>query len=403
MSDAVAVTGLWKSYRLYHEKNQYLKAAILRGRRARYEEFWALKGVDFAVPTGATFGVIGSNGSGKSTLLKCLAGILVPEKGAVDVHGRISALLELGAGFHPELSGRENVYMNGAILGMSRKEITTRFDDIVEFAGLEDFIDTPVKNYSSGMYVRLGFAVAANVEPEVLLIDEVLSVGDESFQRRCAEKIDEFRRDGRTIVFVSHGLAQVEQLCEHVAWIDKGELRMLGPAADVISSYQGDSHRATRVEGEQGSRWGSGEAQIVEVQLRDGDGAAQSVLTSLEPAAIHVDLTAHTPLQDVVVGVRIDSLHGGPVWGTSTRRSGKTIGLIDGPATVEVSIPSLPLLEGVYDLTVALTDHTEVHPYDHWERRVRFEVRQYRTYDSGLVSIPTEWVITGARGAVQSG
>jgi len=403
MSDAVVVSELWKSFRLYHEKNQYLKAAILRGRRARYEEFWALKGVDFSVPTGATFGVIGSNGSGKSTLLKCLAGILVPEKGSVTVEGRISALLELGAGFHPELSGRENVYMNGAILGMSRKEITARFDDIVEFAGLEDFIDTPVKNYSSGMFVRLGFAVAANVEPEVLLIDEVLSVGDESFQRRCAEKIDEFRRDGRTIVFVSHGLAQVEQLCEHVAWIDKGDLRMLGGAAEVISAYQGDSHKATRVEGEQGSRWGSGEAQIVEVQLRDRDGAAQSVLTSLEPAAIHVDLTAHTPLQDVVVGVRIDSLTGGPVWGTSTRRSGKTIGLIDGPASVEVSIPSLPLLEGVYDLTVALTDHTEVHPYDHWERRVRFEVRQYRTYDSGIVSIPTEWVITGARGAVQSG
>jgi ABC-type polysaccharide/polyol phosphate transport system ATPase subunit len=403
MSAAVTVSELWKSFRLYHEKNQYLKAAILRGRRARYEEFWALKGVDFTVPTGATFGVIGSNGSGKSTLLKCLAGILVPEKGSVTVDGRISALLELGAGFHPELSGRENVFMNGAILGMSKKEIDSRFDAIVEFAGLEEFIDTPVKNYSSGMFVRLGFAVAANVEPEVLLIDEVLSVGDESFQRRCAEKIDEFRRDGRTIVFVSHGLAQVEQLCDNVAWIDKGDLRMIGPAAHVISAYQGDSHQAKRVEGEQGSRWGSGEAQIVGVELRDRDGAAQSVLTSLEAAAIHVDLTAHTPLQDTVVSVRIDSLAGGTLWETSTRRSGKTIGLLDGPASVDVCIPSLPLLEGVYDLTVALTDHTEVHPYDHWERRVRFEVRQYKSYDTGLISIPAEWTITGAKGALQSG
>ncbi|MGA0355814.1 MAG: ABC transporter ATP-binding protein, partial [Ilumatobacteraceae bacterium] len=189
---AVAVHDLWKSFRLYHERNQFLKAAILRGRRARYEEFWALKDVSFEVPVGTTFGVIGSNGSGKSTLLKCLAGILVPERGSVEISGRISALLELGAGFHPELSGRENVFLNGAILGLSKKEIAARFDSIVDFAGLEDFIDTPVKNYSSGMFVRLGFAVAAHVEPEVLLVDEVLSVGDEAFQRKSAEKIEQF-------------------------------------------------------------------------------------------------------------------------------------------------------------------------------------------------------------------
>ena len=343
MSTALSVNDLWKSYRLYHERNQYLKAAILKGRRARYEEFWALKGVDFAVPTGSTFGVIGSNGSGKSTLLKTMAGILQPEKGSVEIKGRVSALLELGAGFHPELTGRENVFLNGAILGLSKKEITARFDDIVEFAGLADFIDTPVKNYSSGMFVRLGFAVAAHVEPDVLLIDEVLSVGDESFQRRCAEKIDEFRRDGRTIVFVSHGLSQVEQLCEDAAWIDKGELRMLGKAAEVISAYQGQSHQAQRVEGEQGSRWGTGEAQIVHVELLDGDGATTSVLTTHEAATIHVEMTAHTPLQDTVVGVRIDSLAGGVVWETSTRRNGRTIGLIDGPASVDIAIGSLPL------------------------------------------------------------
>ena len=295
------------------------------------------------------------------------------------------------------------MYLNGAILGLSKKEITARFDAIVEFAGLADFIDTPVKNYSSGMFVRLGFAVAAHVEPDVLLIDEVLSVGDESFQRRCAEKIDEFRRDGRTIVFVSHGLGQVEQLCQDVAWIDKGDLRMIGPAAQVIAEYLGESHQAQRIEGEQGSRWGSGEAQIVAVELRDHDGIDRSMLNTLEPASIHVELTAHTPLQDTVVGVRIDSLSGVEVWSTSTRRNGRTIGLIDGPATVDVSIASLPLLEGVYDLTVSLTDHTEIHPYDHWDRRIRFEVQQFKTYDHGLTSIPTEWTITGARGALQTG
>jgi ABC-type polysaccharide/polyol phosphate transport system ATPase subunit len=403
MTTALAVNDLWKSYRLYHERNQYLKAAILKGRRARYEEFWALKGINFEVPTGSTFGVIGSNGSGKSTLLKTMAGILMPEKGSVEIEGRVSALLELGAGFHPELSGQENVYLNGAILGLSKKQITERFDDIVEFAGIADFIDTPVKNYSSGMFVRLGFAVAAHVEPDVLLIDEVLSVGDESFQRRCAEKIDEFRRDGRTIVFVSHGLGQVEQLCQDVAWIEKGELRMLGPAAEVISAYQGDSHEAERVEGEQGSRWGSGEAQIVGVSLLDANGNNGSLLTTHEPATIGVDITAHTPLQDTVVVVRIDSLTGGTIWETSTRRNGRTIGLIDGPASVKIVIPSLPLLEGVYDLTVGIMDGTEVHPYDFWERRIRFEVRQYKSYDNGLVSIPAEWTITGARGVVQSG
>jgi len=403
MPTALAVNDLWKSFRLYHERNQYLKAAILKGRRARYEEFWALKGIDFEVPTGSTFGVIGSNGSGKSTLLKVMAGILVPEKGSVKIDGRVSALLELGAGFHPELSGHENIYLNGAILGLTKKEIAARYDDIVEFAGLADFIDTPVKNYSSGMFVRLGFAVAAHVEPEVLLIDEVLSVGDESFQRRCAEKIDEFRRDGRTIVFVSHGLGQVEQLCQDVAWIDKGDLKMIGPAAEVISAYQGDSHQAERVEGEQGSRWGSGEAQIVGVSLIDAEGNYGALLTTHERATINVDVTAHTPLQDTVVVVRIDSLSGATVWETSTRRNGRTIGLIDGPASVKIAIPSLPLLEGVYDLTVGIMDSTEVHPYDFWERRIRFEVRQFKSYDTGLVSIPAEWTISGARGVVQSG
>lgn len=394
-SSAIVVDGLWKSYRLYHERNQYLKAAVLRGRRARYEEFWALKGIDLEVPTGSTFGVIGSNGSGKSTLLKCLAGILTPDRGRVEARGRLSALLELGAGFHPELTGRENVFMNGAILGLTRRELTARFDDIVTFAGLEEFIDTPVKNYSSGMFVRLGFAVAAHVEPEILLIDEVLSVGDESFQRRSAEKIEEFRRDGRTIVFVSHGLAQVEQLCETVAWIDKGDLVRIGSASEVISAYRGDSHDAVHEVGEIGSRWGSGEVQIVSVTLLDETGAATGLLNTLEPARIRVELSAHMPVQDVVVGLRIDALGGPAVWGTTTRRNGATIGMVQGAASVEVAIPSLPLLEGTYDLTAYVTDHSEHHPYDHWEGRIRFEVRQYRSFASGLVDIPAQWDLSG--------
>jgi len=187
---AVIVEDVWKNFRLYREKNQYIKAAILRGRRARYDEFWALKGVSFDVPVGSTFGIIGSNGSGKSTMLKCLARILVPDRGSVRINGRVAPLLELGAGFHPELSGRENVFLNGAILGLTKKEVTARYEEIVDFAGLSNFIDTPIKNYSSGMVIRLGFAIAVNVDPEILLIDEVLAVGDSAFQLKCMEKIE---------------------------------------------------------------------------------------------------------------------------------------------------------------------------------------------------------------------
>jgi len=390
---AVVVDNLWKNFRLYQEKNQYLKATILKGRRAQYEEFWALKGIDFEVATGQTFGIIGGNGSGKSTLLKCLAGILTPDKGRIGYQGRISALLELGAGFHIELSGRENVYLNGAILGLSKREIDDRFDDIVEFAGLEEFIDTPVKNYSSGMFVRLGFAVASNVEPDVLLIDEVLSVGDEVFQRRCAERIEEFRRDGRTIIFVSHGLAQVEQLCEQVAWIDHGELVELGPASEVITRYRGDSHEDDRVETDVGARWGSQEAQITSAEFVDENGDPAPLLTTLEPATLRLEYDARQPLQDVVFGFRVDTVHGHLVWGTSTRLARKTIASIHGKGAIELAFDQLPLLEGVYVLSVSITDQAEVREYDHWERGSRFEVRQYATNDAGLVHMPVTWRI----------
>ena len=399
--NSVVVDGLWKNFRLYHERNQFLKAAILRGRRARYEEFWALRDLSFEVPTGQTFGVIGSNGSGKSTLLKCLAGILVPDRGQVTTHGRVSALLELGAGFHPELSGRENVYLNGAILGLKKAEITARFDDIVGFAGLSEFIDTPVKNYSSGMFVRLGFAVAANVEPDVLLVDEVLSVGDEMFQRKSAERIERFRREGRTIVFVSHGLGQVEQLCEQVAWIDHGELKMVGPAADVISAYRGDSHDAAPDPDQIGSRWGSGEIQISSVELLDSTGNPVTHPRTGDALNIVVHLSAHAPVQDTVLVARIDELGGHTVWRSSSRRNGVSIGRIDGSADVTLGFPSLPLLEGTYELTLAITNQTEIQPYDHWERRIRFDVRQFSTADNGVMHIPSTWAVSGANQTVQ--
>jgi ABC-type polysaccharide/polyol phosphate transport system ATPase subunit len=391
-NSAVTVENVWKYFRLYQEKNQYLKSTLLRGRRARYEEFWALKGVEFEIPYGSTFGIIGPNGSGKSTLLKCLAGILSPDKGSVSCNGRMAALLELGAGFHPDLSGRENIYLNGAILGMARAEIDRKLEEIIDFSGLEKFVDTPVKNYSSGMVVRLGFAIATNVDPEILIIDEVLAVGDESFQHRCHEKIESFRQDGRTIILVSHGLLQVAQLCSTVAWLEKGVMKELGPSYEVISKYTGQSHGAAPKEiGEIGERWGSHEAEITHVELVDAQGSPVQVLKTGEPITIQIDYTAHQPITEPVFGVRFTHLHGTNVWGSNTKRMGFKTATLRDSGRISLTIPELPFLAGTYDLTVALSDNHESHEYDHWERRIRFDVVQYNSFDQGLIRVEGKW------------
>lgn len=234
---AVSIDHVSKKFRLYHERNQSIKSAIMRGRRSVHEDFWALNDVSFEVPTGSTFGLIGSNGSGKSTLLKCLAKIYYPEKGNISYRGKIAALLEVGSGFHPELSGRENVFLNGSILGMSKKEVTRKFDEIVDFSGVEQFIDQPVKNYSSGMYVRLGFAIAINVDPDVLVVDEVLSVGDAEFQEKCRKKFIDFKTAGKTVILVSHSMGQVQDMCDNAAWLRHGSLVMTGEAKPTIKAY----------------------------------------------------------------------------------------------------------------------------------------------------------------------
>ncbi|HXH36655.1 MAG TPA: ABC transporter ATP-binding protein [Plantibacter sp.] len=235
---AVHVDDVSKKFRLYHERNQSLKSAIMRRKISVHEDFWALRDITFDVPTGSTFGLIGSNGSGKSTLLKCLAKILYPETGTITANGKVAALLEVGSGFHPELSGRENVFLNGSILGMSRKEIQRKFDEIVDFSGVEQFIDQPVKNYSSGMYVRLGFAVAINVDPDILVVDEVLAVGDAEFQQKCFQKFEDFKAAGKTVILVSHSMGSVKTMCDHAAWINKGHLELVGEIDPVIAAYE---------------------------------------------------------------------------------------------------------------------------------------------------------------------
>lgn len=238
MSDiAVSVDHVSKRFRLYHERNQSLKSAIMRGRKSLYEEFWALNDVSFEVPRGSTFGLIGSNGSGKSTLLKCLTKIYFPEKGAISANGKLAGLLEVGSGFHPELSGVENIFLNGSILGMSRKEIERKRDEIIDFADVGDYIDQPVKNYSSGMYVRLGFAIAINVNPDILVVDEVLAVGDQQFQDKCRQKFADMKTEGKTVILVSHSMDLVEQMCDEAAWLQKGDLREVGPAEPTIGAY----------------------------------------------------------------------------------------------------------------------------------------------------------------------
>jgi ABC-type polysaccharide/polyol phosphate transport system ATPase subunit len=238
---AVSVDHVSKRFRLYHERNQTLKSAVMRGRTSRHDEFWALKDVTFDVEAGQTYGIIGSNGSGKSTLLKCLAKIYWPTSGTITYNGKMASLLEVGSGFHFELSGRENIFLNGSILGMSKKEITEKFDSIVEFSGVEKFIDQPVKNYSSGMYVRLGFSVAIHVDPDILVVDEVLSVGDEEFQHKSFDKFLDLKRAGKTIILVSHGLDVVADICDRVSWIEKGVLQTSGPAPEVVAAYRATS------------------------------------------------------------------------------------------------------------------------------------------------------------------
>ena len=396
MSDpAILVESVSKNFRLYRERNRYIKSAVLRGRRARYEEFWALEDVSFEVDHGATLGLIGSNGSGKSTMLKCLTGIYRPDKGKITMNGSVAALLELGAGFHPELSGRENIYLNAAILGMSKRDAERNFDSIVEFAGLERFIDTPVKNFSSGMTVRLGFSIATHVEPEILLIDEVLSVGDQAFQRKSSEKIEQFRRDGRTIVVVSHSLGALQKLCKEVIWLEKGTLKMRGPAADVIAHYTGESYDAhTTKDADLRERWGSGAAHINAIRLLDAAGQPTDRVTTNSAAAIVIDITPQEKLQSPIVRSTISTLDGTVLWSSTSQNAQPRLRQMSEPTTLRVNIDRLPLLEGSYFLSVAITDATGTTEFDHCRNWVRFDVHQDELFEEGVVAINSSWTLT---------
>jgi ABC-2 type transport system ATP-binding protein len=391
-SVAISVDHVSKKFRIYHEKNQYLKSALLSGKRARYEDFWAVNDVSFEVQTGSTFGIIGSNGSGKSTLLKCIAGILQPEKGSIVTHGRTAALLELGSGFHPDLSGRENVYLNGALLGLTRRELERKFDDIVDFAGLDEFIDTPVKNYSSGMAVRLGFAIAINVDPDILIIDEVLAVGDASFQQKCYQKIESFRRDGKTILFVSHGLGDVTTLCSEVLWMERGQAKAIGRSVDLVSDYLGVSqnsfYKTTETTGE---RWGNKEYSVENVEVLNHEESLTDVVHTGRSMTVRIHYKKNADVTDVIAGLRISHLHGTQVFATNSRRRETPLGHFGATGYVDLQIPRIPMLAGTYQISVDLSDSSELYTYDHWGQCATFDVLQDRNQDEGLVTIDAQW------------
>ncbi len=457
---AIELVDVTKVYRRYARRRQFatLKSALISGSLIRDlrpdETFPALQGVSFAVPRGRTLGIIGRNGSGKSTALKLVAGITKPTSGTVRVEGRVSALIELGAGFHPEISGRENVFINGIMLGLSKREVARRFDEIVAFAELEDFIDAPVKTYSSGMYMRLGFAVAIHVDPDVLLVDEVLAVGDEAFTHKCLDKFAEFKRRGKTILLVSHALGLVERFCDEVLWLDGGRVRLSGDPRRVVDAYitavaaseerqlaADDARRretsaapagggaapgapeaagpvsAPVAVGPAGAaaeavaetappepptdmfravegRWGSREVEISEVQLLDAEGRPRQVYPSGARLTIRLRVKAPRPVADFVFGVGLFNAEGVCCYGTNTAIEEWVPEWFEGEGEVAFHIERLDLVEGTYRLDVAV-HRRDGRPYDYHRLLYSFRVKS-RVKDVGIFRPRHRWSFSPA-------
>jgi ABC-type polysaccharide/polyol phosphate transport system ATPase subunit len=425
VTPAIALTNVSKIYRRYGGKHfSTLKSALLQRSILRdlqpSETFPALTDVTFTVPKGSTYGVIGRNGSGKSTALKLVAGITKPTSGTVRVDGRISALIELGAGFHPEISGRENVFINGIMLGLTKREIQERFDEIVDFAELREFIDAPVKTYSSGMYMRLGFAVAIHVNPDVLLVDEVLAVGDEGFTHKCLDKFAEFRRRGKTILLVTHSLNLVERFCDEALWLDEGRAMSHGDPKRVVGAYlakveEGEeallaSTTAKALESAQPpedtsrpapedptsnmyqateGRWGSREVEITDVAFLDREGRPAFVFHSGDPMSIRVRVRAAQPTDDFVFGIGLFNADGVCCYGTNTYLEEMNPERLAGEAEATFSIDGLDLVEGTYKLDVAVHKR-DGFSYDYHRLLYTFRVKS-RVHDVGIYRPRHRW------------
>jgi ABC-type polysaccharide/polyol phosphate transport system ATPase subunit len=424
---AIVAHSVAKRYRRFAHRNQLrtLKSALLTGSvladLAPEETFTALEDVSFEVARGSTFAVIGENGSGKSTLLKLVAGITRPTRGSLSVDGRVSALIELGAGFHPEISGRENVAINAMMLGLSRKQLERSYDAIVDFAELREFIDAPVKTYSSGMYMRLGFAVAIHVDPDVLLIDEVLAVGDEAFTRKCLDKISEFHRRGKTILFVTHSLGLVEKMCDDVLWLSHGRTRGRGDPKRVVDEYltyvaggeeallrsravtdaaQADADAAKQAPADAAApgayrpgRWGSREVEIQKVRLLDARERERHVFVPGETLTLALQVRAARPVSDFVFGIGLFAADGTSVYGTNTDIEDWSPRRLEGDAEVRLTLEGLSLVEGTYllDLAAHKRDGT---PYDYLRGLHSFRVKS-RVKDVGIYRPLHRWSFSG--------
>lgn len=391
---ALSVDSVSKSFKVHSERASSLKQFIASGGRNRYETFLALNDVSLEVQVGEAVGIIGHNGSGKSTLLKLMAKILTPESGTITVNKRMAALLELGAGFHPELSGRDNVFLNAAILGMARKEIAERFDEIVDFSGLRQFIDSPVKTYSSGMYVRLAFAVAINVDPDLLLIDEILAVGDISFQQKCMEKFVQFRNEGRTLVLVTHDSSSVRHFCDRAIWLDHGVIRASGPPADVIDEYNEVMlHSAPTEDGS--LRRGDGPIRVSGVEVLVDGVDTPSVRTG-DDVVFRIRFEADEPVEQPVFALTIGTLAGVAVTAPSTRDAGAVPDVVAGVGYVDLIIDDLPLLPGPHVLHTEVTGWGRTHVFDHLQNARSFDVHAGDSPETdGMVTFRPSWAWTG--------
>ena len=373
-----------KRYRIRQTDDSDIQNPVLRklnAWRGRNTDFWAVRDVSFEVQRGEALGIIGHNGAGKSTILKLLSNITTPTSGEITINGRLAALIEVGSGFHPELSGRENIYLNGSILGMTRREITKKLDDIIEFAGVRDFIDTPVKRYSSGMYVRLGFSIAAHLDPDILLLDEVLAVGDAAFQAKCLQRIKELENRGTTIVFISHDLGAVERLCHRVLLMKRGQIVKSGPAAEIVAAYQSDATLSSEsVEAHK-----KGETNEIEIQTLsfcDDNGVAQPVFKTGEPLRAQINFKAHEPVDDAVFWILLFNAEGEILCELTTEMSAEQIAIKPGTGTIEFRTNQLGLQPGIYFTSV------------HVKRRNARDVMNYQ-YKSTMLRVESDKLLQG--------
>lgn len=360
-TDTIFVEGVSKKFRLRRSGAQSLKSTVLGlltfGRRGSRHDFWALQDISFNVAAGETLGIIGANGAGKSTLLSLLAGTKVPTRGGIETRGTISSLLELGAGFHPELSGRENVFLSGAIMGLSRKQMLERFDAIVAFAELERFIDQPVKHYSSGMYVRLGFAVAVEVDPDILLIDEVLAVGDVGFRRKCIKRMQDFRERGKTMLIISHDLSTIQSVSDRILFLEEGRILGIGDPESLVNRYESRSRE--QAAGGLQREWGTGDVTLGEIEIFDGNRTKTDRFNSGSTLLARISYEAPRPIRDPVFGFAISDGEGRLVHGSNTQVEGVSIDEIRGKGSITLCIADLALAAGNYLLSFS------VHSADH--------------------------------------